>query len=286
MDFLLLSLMERINASVTKIPAVIKSSICIILSKKSPKVTAKTITFTLNCYQMTPIVITPVKNSLDTLKQTILSVNQSNIDRDYFVFNDFSERPTELYLKEHADELGFNLINLSDYVQTPSPNYRTVLIMAQKMALESKRDLVLVESDVIVKSNTIKNMISFQYENPSAGMVADITTDSRGKINFPYNHVSESGPDVIKTNRSLSFCCTLLSNKLLTAVDFETLRTDKDWYDVHISKKSRSLGFDNYLLKNVQVQHLPHSSRPWKNEKYKNPLSYYFKKFFLKRDRI
>lgn len=235
---------------------------------------------------MTPIVITPVKNSLDTVKQTILSVNRSNIDRNYFVFNDFSEKPTEQYLKQHADELGFNLINLSDYVQTPSPNYRTVLIMAQKMALESKCDLVLVESDVIVKSNTIKDMISFHFENPLAGMVAAITTDSHGKINFPYNHISETEPDVINTKRSLSFCCTLLSNKLLTALDFETLRTDKDWYDVHISKKSRSLGFSNYLLKNVQVQHLPHSSRPWKNEKYENPLSYYFKKFFLKRDRI
>ncbi|GJM27535.1 MAG: hypothetical protein DHS20C17_01700 [Cyclobacteriaceae bacterium] len=235
---------------------------------------------------MSPVIITPVKNSLDTVKQTIRSVNQSDLAKDYYIFNDFSDKPTEEYLAAHANELAYNLVNLSEYVTTPSPNYRTVLIMAQKMALEKERDLIVVESDVIIESSTISAMISFKDENPKAGMVAAITTDSNGKINFPYNHISESEPDVINTKRSLSFCCTLLSNQLLKALDFKTLRTDKDWYDVHISRQSRSLGFDNYLLKNVQVQHLPHSSRPWKNEKYNNPLRYYFKKYFLKRDRI
>jgi GT2 family glycosyltransferase len=158
--------------------------------------------------------------------------------------------------------------------------------MAQGMALEQACDLVVVESDVILKPNTIETLITFKDKKPDTGMVAAITTDANGQINFPYNHISDTDPEVMDTNRSLSFCCTLLSNQLLNAVNFESLRTDKDWYDVHISKKSRALGFKNYLLKTLQVQHLPHSSRPWKNEKYTNPINYYFKKYFLKRDRI
>lgn len=235
---------------------------------------------------MRPIVITPVKNSLDTLKRTIESLAQSSQAIDYYIFNDFSEPETENYLQQHQEQWGYRLINLSDHVNTPSPNYRTVLIMAQNMALDQGVDLIIVESDVIVRPNTLEKLLEYKKSTESPGMIAAITTDEKGEINFPYNHISGSDPDIINTKRSLSFCCTLLSNPLLKALDMNQLKTDKDWYDVHISKKSRSLGFENLLIKSLPVLHLPHSSRPWKMEKYSNPLSYYFKKFFLKRDRI
>ncbi len=235
---------------------------------------------------MTPIVVTPVKNSLDTVKKTLRSVTDSSIPIDYYVFNDFSEQDTEDYLRSYADELSFNLVNLSDHVTTASPNYRTVLIMSQKMALEAGSPLIIVESDVIVEPHTLQSLIQLQNQKQEAGMVAAVTTNQQGEINFPYSHISPTAPDIIKTKRSLSFCCTLLSNQLLASFDFNELNEDKDWYDVHISKKSRTLGFENFLVKSLPVIHLPHSSRPWKMEKYKNPFSYYLKKYFLKRDRI
>ena len=232
---------------------------------------------------MPPIVITPVKNSLDTVKKTISAVSGSNCQFDYFVFNDFSEEETENYLTSQSADLNFKLINLKDHVDTPSPNYRTVLIMAQKMALEAGSDLIIIESDVIVRSDTIAELMDQKSKSKNIGMVAAITTDQGGKINFPYNHIASSSPDIIHTKRSLSFCCTLLSNQLLNAFDFQQLQEDKDWYDVHISKQSRAMGFENLLIKSLPVLHLPHSSRPWKMEKYKNPVSYYFKKFFPKK---
>ena len=45
-------------------------------------------------------------------------------------------------------------------------------------------------------------------------------------------------------------------------------------------------GFKNYLAKHLEVLHLPHSSRPWKQLKYTRPILYYFKKLIYKRDRI
>jgi GT2 family glycosyltransferase len=158
--------------------------------------------------------------------------------------------------------------------------------MSQKMALEAGSSLIIVESDVMVEPHTLQSLIQLQNQKQLAGMVAAVTTDQNGEINFPYNHISGTEPDIINTKRSLSFCCTLLSNQFLARFDFMELKANKDWYDVHISKKSRTLGFDNLLVKSLPVIHLPHSSRPWKMEKYKNPISYYFKKFFLKRDRI
>lgn len=235
---------------------------------------------------MTPIVITPVKNSLETVKQTISAVSGANGLFNYFVFNDFSEQETEDYLTTQTADLNFKLINLRDHVNTPSPNYRTVLIMAQEMALQAESDLIIIESDVIVNTDTITKLVQYKSKSKNTGMVAAITTDREGEINFPYNHITNSAPDIIHTKRSLSFCCTLLSHQFLKVFDFQHLQEDKDWYDVHISKQSRTMGFENLLVKTLPVLHLPHSSRPWKMEKYKNPVSYYFKKFFLKRDRI
>ena len=235
---------------------------------------------------MIPIVVTPVKNSLETVKKTLKSVNDSSIPINYYVFNDFSEQETEDYLRSHVDEYNYKLVNLGDHVTTGSPNYRTVLIMSQQMALEAGSSLIIVESDVMVEPHTLQSLIQLQNQKQLVGMVAAVTTDQNGEINFPYNHISRTEPDIINTKRSLSFCCTLLSNQFLARFDFMELKANKDWYDVHISKKSRTLGFDNLLVKSLPVIHLPHSSRPWKMEKYKNPISYYFKKFFLKRDRI
>ena len=46
-------------------------------------------------------------------------------------------------------------------------------------------------------------------------------------------------------------------------------------------------GYDrNRLLLDTQVLHQPHSSRPWKQLKYTNPLRYYWQKLTQKRDRI
>jgi len=235
---------------------------------------------------MRPVVITPVKNSLATLKQTIKAIADSNVALDYYIFNDFSDQETEEYLEKNQQLFNYQLVNLRDHVDTPSPNYRTVLIMAQNLALKANSDLIIVESDVIVEPNTIKELLKHTGTQNNVGMVAAITQDEKGQINFPYNHISNAEPDIIHTKRSLSFCCTLLTNQYLQAIDLKQLQQDKDWYDVHISRQSRSLGFENLLIKSLPVLHLPHSSRPWKMEKYRNPIKYYFKKFFLKRDRI
>jgi hypothetical protein len=78
----------------------------------------------------------------------------------------------------------------------------------------------------------------------------------------------------------------LLTNKYLNSFDFKLLDPDKAWFDVTISHKSTELGFSNYLLTSSPVLHKPHSSRPWKQLKYTNPLKYYFLKYTKKRDKI
>lgn len=73
---------------------------------------------------------------------------------------------------------------------------------------------------------------------------------------------------------------------LLKAFDFQTLDPSKNWYDVTISHESLKRGFQNYLFTTLPVWHRPHSDRPWKQLKYKNPLKYYWLKYTKGLDKI
>ena len=240
----------------------------------------------INVHMYEALIITPVKDSLNTTLETIQSIHQSEGQFLYCIFNDFSTEETTLKLEQIQLQYNFELINLASVTDTPSPNYRLVLQMAQHKALELNIPLIIVESDVEVNASTFKELIRYSKELGNCGMVAAITINREGKINFPYLNFKSSKTDIVKTKHSLSFCCTLLTTKLLKQYDFKTLSIEKHWYDVSISRKSIQLGLNNYLLTAAGVLHKPHSSRPWKQLKYQNPLKYYFQKLTKRLDRI
>lgn len=232
------------------------------------------------------IIITPVKDSPETTKRTIEAVTGADGDFEYYVFNDFSLPYTKSLLEETSKQHGFHLINLEDLTTKPSPNYKMVLEMAQQTALAKNKPLIIIESDVVIKKDTIVELLKLAADKPDAGLIGAITTDEAGNYNFPYACEKHKSADVVDTPRSLSFCCTLIMPGFLHKFDFSTLDNTKDWYDVSISRQARKAGFSNYLAKGIEVLHLPHSSRPWKQLKYTNPLRYYCRKFFRRYDRI
>ncbi|SHM64473.1 Glycosyl transferase family 2 [Cyclobacterium lianum] len=236
---------------------------------------------------MQAIVVTPVKNSLVSTLDTIGAIFESRGNFSYWVFNDYSTPHTKRGLEDAQSKLGFELVHLEDLTSNPSPNYKTVLQFSQKKAIEADVPLIIVESDVTVQPNTLQQLLLFAQSNPRIGMVGAITHDKDGNINFPYLKFKKySSKASVKTDRSLSFCCTLISKDFLKKYDFSQLDKSRDWYDTHISRKSLELGFDNHVLMNLPVQHNPHGSRPWKQLKYKNPILYYFKKWFSGKDKI
>ena len=232
------------------------------------------------------IIITPVKNSIGTTLKTIEAIYESDVEFDYYIFNDFSRPESKDLLTEAQQRFGFNLIHLEDITETPSPNYKLVLQMAQSIALDNKLPLIIIESDVIIKRDTVAQLINIQRNVTNPALIGAITIDFNGNYNFPYNDEKIKNSKTLDTSRSLSFCCTLISSCFLESFDFKNLSHKKDWYDVFISRQAKKSGFKNYLAKGIEVLHLPHSSRPWKNLKYKNPILYYYKKLLHKRDRI
>ena len=232
------------------------------------------------------LIITPVKDSLETALQAIKDVCQSKGEFQYLVYNDYSTTNNRKTLETESLQQGFELINIEEQVQSPSPNYRFTLRNARKKALAMNAGLLIIESDVYVQPNTIEHLFQFAKNTPKCGMAAAITVDENGEINFPYTYVQTKNNEAIASEHRLSFCCTLLTLPLLKALDFDLLSEKKDWFDVQISKDSRENGFINYILPNVKVLHQPHSSRPWKKLKYTNPVKYYFRKWFYQKDKI
>ena len=229
-----------------------------------------------------PLIIMPVKDSLDTAEQAIRAIVASG--HTLTVYDDYSTEENAARLDMLQKELGIRVIHISEHVDHPSPNYRWVLIQSQREALEKGQDLVIVESDVIVRPETIDQLIDASRKS-NVGMVAAVTVDEAGKINFPYEYAQKIHEDGPCTKR-FSFCCTLLTNAFLGAYDFQQLDPEKNWYDVHISHISVKMGFANILQMSNPVLHKPHSSRPWKQLKYTKPLLYYWRKLTQRRDKI
>ena len=228
-----------------------------------------------------PLVIMPVKDSLRTTEESIRAILASGYSLR--VYDDYSRPENATRLDQLSTELGIKVIHLSEHICHPSPNYRWILIEAQREAIQNNQPLVIVESDVIVRPNTIKRMMD--AVTPRTGLVAAITMDEQGKINFPYEYAQQIKEDGLCRKR-LSFCCTLLSTAFLRTYDFVQLNPAKNWYDVHISHVALQMGFENILQISNPVLHKPHSSRPWKRLKYTNPILYYWCKLIQHRDRI
>ena len=235
---------------------------------------------------MQALIITPVKNSIQSTIETIKAIHGCDSNVIHIVYNDFSDTETKQKLDEIQPVYNFELIHLEDITSTPSPNYKLVLQDAQIRALKENLPLVVVESDVTIQKDTIERMLEFQIKNSRSGLIGAVTVDEFGVINFPYLKFKNEKQLSIETKRSLSFCCTVMSLQFLQSYSFLKLDETKDWYDTFISSKSLELGFENHVLIDVPVLHRPHGSRPWKQLKYSNPLKYYFLKIRKGRDKI
>jgi len=226
-------------------------------------------------------IVIPVKDSLSTAERALRALHGQPVT----IWNDNSTPENTTLLHELANELQFECIDVSTLTDHPSPNYLLLLRTMQERALRSDEHLIIVESDVIVQPDTIERLLQTAQQE-MVGLVAAVTKDDNGQVNFPYEYARRYAQGTIVTRKRLSFCCTLLSLTLLQRLDFHTLDERKNWYDVTISKASRQAGLTNILLTDTPVRHYPHSSRPWKQLKYTHPLHYYWNKLIYGRDKI
>lgn len=152
-------------------------------------------------------IITPVKDSIEFTLETIKAILNSEIKvpYTYTVYNDFSTEENTKILEESSKQLGFRLVNLSDLTDHPSPNYLLVLQMAQKEAIEAEAGLLIVESDVVVKKNTLQDLFDGALARPDCAIAAAVTTDESGEINYPYLHAKGNENKIYAEKKHCSF---------------------------------------------------------------------------------
>lgn len=233
-------------------------------------------------------IITPVKDSIDLVLQTAKAVMSSKVDVPftYTIYNDFSSEENTGILQKESAKIGFELVNLSDLTSHPSPNYLLVLQISQQKAINARAGLLIVESDVLIKEDTVQRLFDGASEQSNCGIAAAVTVDEKNHINFPYLYAKRRAPGIYIEKKRLSFCCSLLTLAFLKSYSFEQLNPEKNWFDVTISHESLDKGFTNYLFTTLTVWHRPHGSRPWKQLKYKNPFKYYWLKYTKGLDKI
>ena len=165
-------------------------------------------------------IITPVKDNVPSALETARAILSSRLDapHTYTIYNDFSTEESTRQLDEASQELGFRLVNLSDLTSHPSPNYLLVLQREQKLCLEEDAGLLIVESDVVVRPDTLQGLWKAAQEHADAGIVASVTVDDDGVINYPYLYAKGKENQVLDTRRHCSFCCSLLTPELLRRV--------------------------------------------------------------------
>ena len=161
-------------------------------------------------------IIMPVKDAMDQAEQAIRAVVASG--HSLTVYDDYSTPENAERLDALQAESVIEVKHLRSYTDHPSPNYRWTLIDAQREAVAKRAHLVIIESDVFVRPDTIDRLAGSTKAKGERriGMVAAVTTDEEGKINFPYEYARRMTQDG-QTKKRLSFCCTLLTNELLRA---------------------------------------------------------------------
>ena len=233
-------------------------------------------------------IITPVKDSIEFTLETVRAILDSEltVPYTYTVYNDFSTAENTRILEEQSKKMGFRLVNLCDLTDHPSPNYLLVLQKTQQEAIEADTGLLIVESDVVVKKDTLQGLYDGASARQDCAIAAAVTVDETGAINYPYLHAKGNEGKIYPEKKHCSFCCSLLTPTFLKAFDFRELDATKNWFDVTISHEALKKGFQNYLFTVLPVWHRPHGSRPWKQLKYKNPLKYYWLKYTKGLDKI
>ena len=129
-------------------------------------------------------IITPVKDSIDSTLETVKAIMASKftVPFSYTIYNDFSTPENTKRLEEVARQYGFNLVNLSDLTNHPSPNYLLVLQRVQQECIQQDAAMLIVESDVVVQPHTLQSLYDGALEREDCAIAASVTVNDAGEI--------------------------------------------------------------------------------------------------------
>lgn len=216
-------------------------------------------------------IITPVKDSIDSTLETVKAIMESDI---WFLSLTLSitisaRKKIPIGWKRPPVNGIFVWSTYQTWPTTPLPT----IYWCYKQHKRSHRSRCRIADCGIgcyCQKNTLQSLYNGALQQNNAEL-QQLWQPMKRHNQLPLPTRQGTRESSIPGKKHCSFCCSLLTPGLLKAFDFQTLDPSKNWYDVTISHESLKRGFQNYLFTTLPVWHRPHSSRPWKQLKYKNP---------------
>lgn len=201
----------------------------------------------------------------------------------YTVYNDFSTEENTHRLEEAARQWNFVWSTYQTWPTTPLPT----IYWCYKQHKRSHRSRCRI-TDCGIGCYCQKNTLQSLYNGALQQNNAELQQlwqpmKRRNQLPLPTRQGTENQ---VYPEKSIAASAVHYSPRTAESIWLQTLDPSKNWYDVTISHESLKRGFQNYLFTTLPVWHRPHSSRPWKQLKYKNPLKYYWLKYTKGLDKI
>ncbi|MDR0547722.1 MAG: hypothetical protein LBG77_09145 [Dysgonamonadaceae bacterium] len=230
-------------------------------------------------------IVTPIWNAADSVKRSIAAIVSSKVvfPFEYTVYNaclagDKLKKLTELSAQYH-----FNVVSVNPSGSSPISLLVEMLRQAQQQALLAEVPLLWVSPDVVVNKDTVQELFEYRRFMERAGLISALVHDSKDIIAAPHLYAWKYNRGIVPTHQNVGLSCVLFTPRLLAAIDFGDLPDTEEAFDVRISKRSRRLGFRNYLITTSVVEQMSKYPDYRSGSKNRNLLTSLWKKWMKRR---
>ncbi|MCX8092677.1 MAG: glycosyltransferase family 2 protein [Candidatus Goldbacteria bacterium] len=192
-------------------------------------------------------IIIPVHNQVEYTRLCIESIIKNSNDTDYeiIVINNGSTDATEHYLKEVNVKVIYNKENIG-----------VAKAWNQGIKISNGSYIFIINNDIVVCKNWIRNLIEFYENNPNTGIVSPAIRE--GKLNYDFEMYSSKFINKMKKikEEGIFACCMVIKKDRFEKVglfseEFEIgIGEDTDFY-----LKLKNFGYKSYITGCAFVHH-------------------------------
>ncbi|MDR1682107.1 MAG: hypothetical protein LBS25_01770 [Candidatus Symbiothrix sp.] len=208
-------------------------------------------------------IISPAWNVSDNVQRMISAVVSSKVvfPFEYTVYSACIEDEQNRKLTKLAGEHHFKMAQLNDKTSAPNIQLTQILQHAQKKAMNAGVPLLVVWPEVLVAKDTIQELFEYGRMMERSGLISAIVRDAKGNIAQPHSFAMSYNRGIVPTHHNVGLFCALFTSRLLAIIDFTDLPDTKESFEAKISKRSRRLGFKNYMITTSSVEWTPKRGR-------------------------
>ena len=197
-------------------------------------------------------VIIPTYNRLETLKNTLVSLEKQTVsDFEVCVIDDGSQDGTYEFLNGYKGELNLILIRLEENKGGAS---------ARNQGIQKARGdaLIFLDSDVLPYPELVEKHISLHKDKEKSIAIGEVIYRRKDALN---RYLSTRGVHKLKNGEKIGFKCFRTNNSSIRREDLGTLFDERFkrvfGEDIELAYRLEKQGFDFIHLKDAIAYHIP-----------------------------